>query len=205
MIYLYDSAIVDDLRDSFNTDNVNQPVVSVVPPDDIISIAAQVQDDKLHFPLIALTREDNIEIDKELSNFTRMHKGVATVFDSEKNELYYEKAIPIKLSYTLMCMATNTADIDEMIRELMFKYISQYFLSIKVPYESKRKIRFGVSADFENIEWNSTTSNYLEEGKLHSAGIPLKVDGAVMLHYTPVKLRRVTHEIEPTAVRRDKK
>lgn len=205
MLYLYDEAICDDLQSSFNTDIAQGPVVKVVPPEDIISIAAQVQDDKLQFPLIAVSRDENIPIDNQLTNFTRMHRGVPTTFDSENNEIYHEKALPVKLVYTLICMGTNTADVDELIRELLFKYTSQYFITIQVPYESKRKIRFGVRVNpEEEIEWYSTTSTYLQEGKLHSAGIKLYVDGAVLLHYTPVKLRRVTHEIVPT-VNKDKK
>lgn len=196
MLYLYDNAIVEDLRDSFNVTDSGKPVVCVVPPEDIISIAAQVQDDEIHFPMIAVARENNIPVDNELSNFTRLHQGVATTFDNVNNEIYYEKAIPLKLSYNLVCMGTNTADVDELLREIMFKYTSQYFLSIDTPYESKRKIRFGVRVNpEEEIEWYSTTSNYLQEGKLHSAGIRLYIDGAVYLHYTPQKLRRFSTEI----------
>ena len=199
ILYLYDNAIVENLRDSFHTTEDGKPVVCVVPPEDIISIAAQVQDDIIRFPLIAVARETNIPIDNELNNFTRRHQGVATTFDNVKNEIYYEKAIPLKLTYNLVCMATNTADVDELLRELLFKYSSQYFLNITVPYESKRKIRFGINVNpNEEIEWYSTTSNYLQEGKLHSAGIHLYVEGAVYLHYTPQKLRRLDYEIEPT-------
>lgn len=198
MLYLYDNAIVDDLNSSFNTSDGNEPFVRVVPPEDIISLAAQAKEDKLKFPLIALTREDTVQVDNKLTNFTRMHKGIGTVFDKENNIIYHEKAIPIVLSYNLVCMSPNTADVDEIIRELLFKYTSQYFLTIKVPYESKRKIRFGVRVNpEEEIQTYATTSTYLQEGKLHSAGIHLYIDGAVLLHYTPVKLRRVVHEIVP--------
>ena len=56
MIWRYDEAIVDDLNKSFNTDSgTNKPVVAVVPPDDVISIAAQIQDDKITFPIIAVS------------------------------------------------------------------------------------------------------------------------------------------------------
>ena len=200
MLYLYDDAICDDLRESFNEGVVGQPVVSVVSPENITSIAAQVQDDVIHFPLVAVEREKETPIDARLTNFTRSHKGVATVFDSKTNMLYFEKSIPIKLSYNLIVMSTNTADIDEILRELIFKYTQQYFLSIKVPYESKRRIRFGIYMNpDQNIEWYSTSSNYLKEGTLHSAGIHLDIDGAVLLTYTPVHLRRIKHEIVPVA------
>ena len=197
MLWMYDSAIVQDLKETFTPNDGGKPVVCVVPPEDILSIAAQVQDDNLQFPVVALSREPNVPVDNELINFTRLHQGVATVVDKETNMLYYEKAIPVKLLYTLVCLGTNTADVDELIREIMFKYTSQYFLSIKVPYESKRRIRFGVRVNpEEEIEWMSTTSNYLKEGKLHSAGIHLYIDGAVLLHYTPQKLRRLSTEID---------
>lgn len=198
MIWRYDEAIVDDLNKSFNTDSgTNKPVVAVVPPDDVISIAAQIQDDKITFPIIAVTRERNIALDGGLTNFTRQHLGVNTVFDPKTNMEYYEKAVPIDLSYTLVAMSTNTVDVDEIIRELIFKYTNQYFLSIHVPYESKRRIRFGVTLDkSQGVEWYSAASEYLNEGKLNSAGIRLVVDGAVLLTYTPVHLKRFTHEVE---------
>ena len=196
MIWVYDDAIKADLESSFDKDKYGNPVVSVVPPDDIISIAAQVQDDKIHFPLIALSRPDSIPVDNDRMNFTRLHKGIATVFDKEKNNIYYEKVLPIKLSYTLACMGTHTADVDELIRELIFKYTSQYFITIQIPYESKRKIRCGLRIDpNEEIQQLSTTSNYLNEGKLHSAGITLHVDGAVMISYTPEHLRRLETQV----------
>lgn len=197
MLWVYDNAIVDDLKRCFTPNDGGEPAVCVVPPDDIVSIAAQVQDDNLHFPMIAVSRETNIPIDSSLMNFSRAHHGVATVVDKEKNLIYYEKTVPLKLIYTLVCMGTNTADIDELIRELIFKYTSQYFLTVTIPYESKRKIRFGVRIDpDENIEWYTTTSNYLQEGKLHSAGITLHIDGAVYVHYTSEKLRRLDMEID---------
>lgn len=197
MLWVYDAAITKDLQDSFTHPYDGTSIVKVVPPEDIINIAAQLQDDKIHFPLVALSREDNISINSSLMNFSRLHSGVLTVFDKKKNELYYERCMPISLQYNLVCLGTNTADIDELIRELIFKYTSQYFITIQVPYESKRKIRCGLRIDpSESIDWYSTSSNYLQEGKLHSAGIKLHVDGAVYLSYTPVKLRRLETDVD---------
>lgn len=197
MLWCYDDAIVTDLRKSFNSLTDTEPVVCVVPPEAIISIAAQLQDDKIKFPLVAVNRSDNIPIDNNLINFTRAHSGVPTVFDKAKNEFYFEKAVPVKLEYELVVMSTNTADVDELVRELIFKYTTQYFLTIQTPYESKRNIRFGVRINPEDeIQRYSTTSDYLQEGKLHSAGIRLYVDGAVLLTYTPVKLRRMEVELD---------
>lgn len=200
MIWCYDNAIVDDLKQSF-TDEYGSCAVSIVPPDNIVDIAAQVNDDKIQFPIIAISRESTISVDSSRTNFTALHQGMPVVFDPKRNEYYNEKVIPLDLSYTLVAMSTNTADVDELMRELIFKYTDQYFLTIRVPYESKRKIRFAIRISPDSsIEWYTTTSNYLAEGKLHSAGISLRIDGAVMMTYTPVKLRRLEVEIDPSKV-----
>lgn len=197
MLYKYDNAIVDDLKRSFNPENVPNPVVSVVSPDQIIGLAAQLQNDSIKLPIIALTRNQE-QIDSSRTNFTAMHKGVATVIDNETNELYHEKVIPITLSYNLTIITSNTADMDEMIRELMFKYINMYFLTIKLPYESNRKIRFGVSLSKDSeIDRTSGVSEYRSEGKLYQSILTLNCEGAVLVSYTPVKLKRLEYEIDP--------
>lgn len=195
MLYLYDQAIVDDISKSFNPMNVPDPVVKVISAESIIQVAAQIQDDKIKFPIVAVVRDQNSQIDTRRTNFTRMHKGVSAVFDNENNEFYYERAIPMDISYTLSVLATNIADLDELVRELIFKYTSMYFLSIRLPYEADRKVRFGVVIDADaGIQRNSGGAEYLENGTIYEAVITLKCEGCVLVHYTPVKLRRTDYE-----------
>ena len=196
MLWVYDNAIVEDLRQSFNPDNVPNPAVSVVDPENAISLAAQVQDDKIKFPIVALTRNTRIPIDSNITNFTRTKIRVATTFDNNTNLSYRERSIPVKLSYELSVLTTNQADMDEIIRELLFKYSSMYFLTVTIPYESKRKIRFGIVADIdEGIEVTSAASSYISEGKLYGSSITLNCEGCVLVHYTPVKLPRFQTDV----------
>lgn len=196
MIYKYDDAICDDLRASFNSPDGSEPVVKVIHPDNILSVAAQIQDDKISFPIVAISRDDDINIDTVRRNFTRLHTGVPVCFDKEKNLFYNEKIIPIQLSYKLTVLTTNTADMDELVRELLFKYTDMYYLTFTVPYESKRKIRFGVIVDDSTIQGESTSGDYLSQGKLYQKIISLRVEGAVLVEYTPVKLRNTQYNIE---------
>lgn len=199
MLYKYDNAIVEDLKKSFNPENVPNPVVSVISPDQIVGVAAQIQNDSIKLPIIALTRNQE-QIDSTRTNFTAMHRGVATVIDNKTNELYYEKVIPITLSYNLTVITSNTADMDEMLRELMFKYVNMYFLTIKLPYESDRKIRFGISLSKDSeIDRTSGVTEYRSEGKLYQSILTLNCEGAVLVSYTPVKLKRLEYEIDPTS------
>lgn len=196
MLYLYDRAISDDLKKSFNPYNVPNPTVSVVEPDAIIDIAAQLQDDKISFPIVAVSRNPDTGIDTERTNFTRIHKGVQAVLDPVTNNLYYEKALPINLRYALTVLTTNTADTDELVRELLFKYAQMYFLTIQLPYEADRKIRFGITLDLsQEVERKSGQLEYLKSGQIYQTIIPLRCEGCVMVHYTPAHLRRTAHEI----------
>lgn len=197
MLYCYDNAIVDDLIQSFNPNSVQNPVVKVISPDKILGLAAQIQDDKISFPIVALNRDESTSIDLDRMNFTRMHFGIQSVLDTETNELYYEKSIPIKLSYDLTVLTTNTADRDELLKELLFKYGNMYFLTIQLPYYCKRKIRFGITLNTESeLRHSSGNFEYLENGQLYQTIIPLRCEGCVLVSYTPAKLKRTIYEIE---------
>ena len=197
MVYLYDKAICKDLEQSFNPENVENPVVKVIDPEGSIGLAAQIQNDEIKFPIVSVTRDDNFAIDTDRWNFTRAHKGVASVIDNKTNELYYEKVVPIKLSYNLSLLTTNTADMDELFREILMKYTSMYFLKIKLPYECERYVRFGVVVEPDNIEKSSGSFDYIEGGKLYETVIPLRCEGCVLVTYTPAKLKRSEVQIQP--------
>ena len=195
MIYLYDNALCNDLKQSFNPDALSNPVVRVVEPDAIIDLAAQLQEDNIQFPIVAVARDSDTSVDTARTNFTRLHNGVATVLDPKTNLLYYEKVVPIKLGYHLTILTTNTADMDEMVRELLFKYSSMYFITMTLPYECERKIRFGVEVDESSpIERKSGQLEYLKNGQLYQTILSLRCEGAVLVTYTPVKLKRVLPE-----------
>lgn len=196
MIYVYDDAIVKDLQKSFNPLNSDDPVVRIVDPEAIIGLAAQIKEDQITFPVIALSREGSIQIDKSRMNFTRLHKGVQAVLEEHTNNLYYEKAIPIDLKYTLTVLTTNTADMDELVRELIFKYVDMYFLTVTLPYEAKRNVRIGLTIDPDSsIDRQSGASEYIKTGQLYQTIISLKCEGAVLVTYTPAHLRREVHEV----------
>lgn len=198
MLYLYDNAICKDLERSFNPKNVPNPVVRVIEVDAAIGLAAQLQNDDIKFPVVAVMRMPDHSIDTSRINFTLAHRGVASVFDNATNTIYYERILPVNLTYTLTVLTTNTADMDELMRELMFKYLSMYFLTIKMPYEADRKVRFGVHIDLdEGIQGKSGQLEYLESGQVYQSIITLQCDGCFLATYTPVKLKTAEYEVNP--------
>jgi hypothetical protein len=195
VIYLYDNAICDDLRESFEPENDKSPVVKVMNPEVAIGLAAQIQEDSITFPVAALYRSEDFQVDVVRTNFRRIHTGIATVIDPETNNIYSEKSLPITLSYDLTLLATNMYDMDEMVKEIMFKYSDMYFLTIKLPYESNRKMRFGVVVDLNKpIARKSSNPEYLTTGQLYQTTIPLKCEGCVLVTYTPQHLQRMVED-----------
>lgn len=195
MIYIYDKALQKDLEESFNPEHVPNPVVRVIGVEDFIGVAAQIMNDAISFPIVAINRPDSWEIDRDVSNFTRIHRGITTVINDKTNEIYDEQQIPVKISYDLHILTTNQADMDEMIRELIFKYTNMYYLTVKLPYEVDRRIRFGlvISGD---IQKTSSQSEYIQSGQLYESVITLDTQGCMLVNYKPRSLIRFENEVE---------
>lgn len=199
MLYLYDRALCDDLKSSL-TEEANQNVI-LTTAENFQGILSQIQEDTITYPLVLLHRDEDTPIKKDLMNFTRYQFGVPCVFDNKTNNIYYERALPVDVNYTMQILTTNVADSDEISRELFYKYISMYYLTIRLPYESDRKIRFGISVDMDyGIKKESGSYDYISTGVLYQSTIRLKTEGCVMLTYTPRHLQRSvlnTNEIRP--------
>lgn len=191
MLWIYDEAIVKDLANSIDPSGSANNTVRMMGDEGIMGVLAQLQEGHIKFPAIFLNRNSDMQLDPKRFNFTRTHKGVPAVFDSESNNLYLEKSMPVNLSYELHALTTNTADMDEIVRELLFKYSSMYYVTAEIPYESKRKIRFGVAINPDtSITRKSGLAEYLDSGRLYESIIQLECQGAVYIHYTPRHLQR---------------
>lgn len=196
MLYLYDKAICNDLQSSF-TDNMGTQSVRVVDPDMAVDVISQLSNDEFKFPAVVVTRGSDYQIDTQRTNFTRLHRGVATVIDKETNNIYEERCLPIVLSYNVTVLTSNSIDADELTRELLFKYSSMYFLTINLPYEADRKMRFGICVDeSQPIEQSSRLMEYVQTGKAYQNIIHLRTEGCVLLTYVPKKLMRYTQDVD---------
>lgn len=104
--------------------------------------------------------------------------------------------MPIKLGYSLNIIGTNTVDVDELVKEILFKYSDMYFLTIRLPYEGERKLRFGIEFDRQgSIEKRSGVVEMINEGKLYETAIPLQTRGVRLITYTPKHLKTFDYNI----------
>ena len=192
MLWAYDDAVVEDLTRCIDPSGKAGSTVKMMGDEGIIGVLAQLQDDRITFPAVFVSRHSDTPLDQKRYNFSRMHKGVPAVYDSETNNIYMEKMVPIDLRYDLHVLATNTADMDEMIRELLFRYSEMFFITMEVPYESKRKIRFGIAINPNNsITRKSSVTEYVESGKLFESILELECQGAVLLSYVPRHMQAI--------------
>lgn len=195
MLYLYDSAICKDLEESF-TSAVGTSAVKVIDSGLATNILGQIQSDDIQYPAVIVSRQEDFSIDTERINFTRLHRGVATVIEDKTNNIYYEQSLPIVLNYTFTLLTTNIPDRDELIRELLFKYSQMYFLTISLPYESKRKLRFGITLDSSTpIQHSSAVLEAQQSGQLYQSILPFRCEGCILATYTPMHLKRTQHEV----------
>lgn len=202
MLYLYDRAIVDDIRQSINSENAN-PNVFISDAETYPGIFAQMQNDTITYPLILVERDENMEIITDLVNFTRAHKGIPAAFDSETNTIYNERALPVNIAYTVRILSTNKADVDELSRELFYKYLSMYYLTIQLPYESDRKIRFGIATDYGyGMKAESCNPKYLQDGSLYQTTLHFNTHGCVMLSYTGRHVERTVYNTKDIKIER---
>ncbi len=199
MIYLFDSAIIDDLKRTIDPDGGANPNVIMTDVDNYAGILAQMQEDKITYPLFLLVRHDDMPISTELWNFARYMKGIPAGFNTKTNEIYYEKALPVDLKYTLWILATNSADRDECAREIYYKYLSMYYLHIDLPYEVDRRIRFGIRVDPSvGIRNESGSSQYTQTGAIYQSQIEFITDGCVLINNTPrhLKITQMSKDIK---------
>jgi len=210
MIYLYDRAIADDLQKSINSENA-EPNVFIADAETYAGVFAQVKEDTITYPIILLARDPDMPVITDLCNFTRSHFGVPAAFDNKTNTIYNERALPVDIRYTLRIISTNVADSDELARELFYKYLSMYYLTIQLPYESDRKIRFGIEVDKDyGIKRESGSFEYLKSGALYQSTLHLNTQGCVSLTYTGRHVQRIVYntkdiQIESPAGPDDKK
>ena len=192
MLWAYDEAIIKDLSSCIDPSGKANSTVKVMGDEGMMGVLAQLQDDRITFPAIFLDRHADTPLDQNRYNFTRMHKGVPAVYDPEHNNIYLEKSVPIVLKYDIHVLTTNVADMDELMRELLFRYSNMYFVTMEVPYESKRKLRFGIAINPDtSITKKSANAEYLENGRLYESIMELECQGAVLLSYTPRHMENI--------------
>lgn len=184
MVYDYDNAIVQDLRNITHNDKRN---IYIIPPEDYFDLNAMMNKDNIKLPLISLTRPSWSLLDRKPQ--TMIFDGFLAEADKEKDLIKNIQAIPISISYQLDIWTNNRKENDMIMRELIWYYTLNPTLCVNIPYKNiDYPHEFNIFFDNE-IEDNSDIVEHKNQGRLFRQTIGFYTDDAYLWK---IKERRFT-------------
>lgn len=171
-VYMYDEAIIEDLRILVNDDRIH-----IVPVDNVFRLIARLEDDKIEMPLISLTRTG-----WQLSdNKPQMMKfdGALADYDEKRNSLKRVQAIPISIGYQLDVWTKTRLENDNILRELIFYYSTHPTLVVKIEYGLDITHNFNLFFD-PDVEDNSDIVEHKNRGEYFRQTLTLYTDDAYL-------------------------
>lgn len=173
--YLYDKAIVDDLRRVCGDDRI-----TITPVDNVYNVIPRIQDDKFKLPLITLTRT-NWSIKSLHNNHSAKFEGALSeiAYNPKYEDLDIKRVqfVDMYLSYAIDVWTRTRAENDEIVRELYWYYLISPTLQVTVPYDLNFNHVFTLSID-EDIEDNSDIAQHAAKGEMFRQTINIYTDDA---------------------------
>ena len=140
-VRFYDEAVANRIKSW-----IKDPDLLVLKPDETARLfqtrADQKNDKKLTLPLIALSREPEIEI-LNTQRKPMSYDGLKLrLYDNKTgkevrlNSTFKLRAIPIRIAYQIDIYCKNLVECDEYAREFTFKLINKPTVEIEIPYNN---------------------------------------------------------------------
>lgn len=171
-VYMYDEAIVEDLRLLLNDDRIH-----IVPVDNVFRLIARLNEDNIEMPLISLTRTGWQLAD----NKPQMMKfdGALAGYDRRDNSLKRVQAIPIRIGYQLDVWTKTRKENDNILRELIFYYSTHPTLIVNIEYGLDITHDFNIFFDAD-IEDNSDIVEHRNRGEYFRQTVSIYTDDAYL-------------------------
>jgi len=181
-VRLYDDAIVSKIKGWIKDDKLR-----VLSPEDSTRlfqmIANQNNDKPLTLPLIAISRNNEIEI---TNNSKRMLTYDGLTLKANEDVSLHIDAIPMTLNYQLDIYTRYMSEADEYMRNFVFSIINHPKLKIQLPYNNVDYIHYAYMRILSTIEDNSDIPQKLFGDQFTRWTIRFTVDDAYLfsLPYT---------------------
>lgn len=174
--YLYDEAIIEDLRRV-----VGDSRIQIVPVDRVYDIIPRLNDDKLTLPLVSVTRT-GWQISADDVNHSAKYEGALSKihcaepkFEGLRVQRY--QFVPMRIDYTIDVWTRTRRDNDEFIRELYWYYMISPTLDIKVPYDLDFDHNFNIFLRPEITDASDVTQHQLK-GEVFRQSFDIYTDDA---------------------------
>lgn len=168
-IYLYEKSLVERLREVTEDSRIH-----VISPDNSISFLGRLDKDKVNFPAIVLSRGP-VRL-QEYRNQVVALKGQTAKIDDES---YIVKAqlVPIHVEWNIDVYSVDRFTCDEIIRELIFYFITHPRFEVQVPYQLDIPQNFDIFVD-DDIEDNSDLVDFDNVGECFRETITIYTENA---------------------------
>ena len=156
MVYLYDTAIIEDMRSILDDERIY-----ICPSDRVFSVIARLNEDDVKMPMISVARTGISLLDSQ--HTMRFTGGISDISENEES-ISRIQVIPIQINYQFDVWTKHREENDNIIRELIFYYMTHPTLEVKVPYGTNLKHTFNIFYD-KTIEDNSDISDQVNHGE----------------------------------------
>lgn len=183
-IRYYDNALVEKVKAW-----VKDPKMTVLSPSDSTRFfqmrADQLDDKPIKLPLIAISRDSEIEIISTAKKALTYDAGHLTNDKNDHNKSTAEvskvlNAIPIKLTYQLDIYTKYFAEADEYIRNFVFNFINYPRINIEIPYNDAKVLHNSTILLESSISDSSDIPERLIAGQFTRMTLRLTVDDAYL-------------------------
>lgn len=175
-IRYYDQAVLEKIQRW-----VKDPNMKILSPNDsarLFQMQADEQNDKpLTLPLIAISRDPNIEI-LNTAKKALSYDGGHLAANEKKSEVL--NGIPIKISYQLDIYTRYFAEADEYVRNFVFNIINYPRVSISIPYNNASVIHDSTLILESQIADNSDIPEHLIAGQFTRMSLKMNIDDAYL-------------------------
>lgn len=134
-INYYDEAITQKIK-NWLADSSKLRVLSPDESSRLIQLSAEDTNDKpLKLPIIAISRNKDIEIESAIKQ-NKSFDGLVIGKDTETATTVHMNVIPIKTTYQIDIYTKRRIEADEYVRQYLFKLINNPQIIIEIPYNN---------------------------------------------------------------------
>lgn len=139
--------------------------------------AEDTKDAPVQLPIITLNRHKDIEILATTKN-PRSYDGLTLSATPDKT--LQLNVIPIKLLYDLVIYTKTEEEIDEYVRNFLFKLINNPVINVHIPYNNAQIEHIANIRVLSNVSDTSDISERIFPGQFHSWTIQLEIQDAFL-------------------------
>lgn len=171
--YLYDDAIVDDLRKVIGDDRIHLTVVERA-----MEVIPRINEDKFTLPLVTLSRTGWRILSNNHNHSARFEGGIVDIHPhNDTTRIKRVQFIPMQLDYNIDVWTRTRRENDEIVRELFWYFLIAPTLTIRVPYDLEFDHNFNLFIE-PDIEDNSDISGQPAHGEYFRQTLHIYTDDA---------------------------